>query len=119
MGGNGSSNILYSSAGAAESEIGPATFFAATLGAPPRAKMGGMGPTIFFAAALGRPRGEEDQQHFSQRPWGATESEMGGMGPTIFFTAAVAAEGEIGPATFLTAAGGTARSASWGGGSRK
>ena len=31
---------------------------------------------------------------------------MGGMGPTIFFTAALAAEGEIGPATFLTAAGG-------------
>ena len=30
---------------------------------------------------------------------------MGGMGPTIFFTAALAAEGEIGLATFLTATG--------------
>jgi hypothetical protein len=34
---DGSNNIFYSNAGAAESEIGPATFFAAT-GASPRAE---------------------------------------------------------------------------------
>jgi hypothetical protein len=56
MGGNGSNNIFYSSTGAAESEIDPATFFAATLGAPPRAKWAEMGPTMLFAAALARPR---------------------------------------------------------------
>ena len=56
MGGNGSNNILYSSAGAAESEIGPATFFAATLGAPPRAKWA-----------------EWVQQYFLQQRWRGRE----------------------------------------------
>jgi hypothetical protein len=88
MGGNGSNNVVCSSAGAAESEIGPATFFAATLGRH-RERNGRNGSNnIFYSSAGGRGRNRSGNISYSSGRHG----QVGVMGRR---------EPEIGPATFF------------------